>query len=398
MQCHFLKRTWAEIDLDALSHNYRYIRSKAAPSVKIMGVVKADAYGHGVKAVASVLSGEGCDWFAVSNLEEAIQLREFGFSEPILILGFTPAEEAGQLAGRGISQTVYSAEYARALSKEAEKAGVTVRIHIKVDTGMSRIGFFYQSPEEDGGAVEEAACACTLPGLDPEGIFTHFAVADSGTDGEAFTQRQFDSFQSMIGQLERRGIRFRLRHCCNSAGTLTHPDMHLDMVRPGIILYGHAPSSLMEGQYPLKPVMSLRSVISLVKTIPAGATVSYGRTYTAEQPMRVATVPIGYADGYPRPVSGRAKALVHGKEVPLIGRVCMDQLMMDVSAVPRVQEGDVVTLFGRDGEAFLPMEQISSLADTISYETACLIGRRVPRVYLRQGEPVDVFNAIISQK
>lgn len=398
MQFHFLKRTWAEIDLDALSYNYRYIRSITAPTAKMMGVVKADAYGHGVKAVASVLSKEGCDWFAVSNLEEAIQLREFGFSTPILILGFTPAEEAGQLAARHISQTVYSDEYARALSREAEKAGVTVNIHIKVDTGMSRIGYFYQSSEEDAASVEEAASSCQLPGLHPEGIFTHFAVADSGEDGEAFTQRQFDLFMEMIDLLEKRGVHFELRHCCNSAGILTHPEMHLDMVRPGIILYGHAPSDWMEGQYPLKPVMSLRSVISQVKTVPSGTTVSYGRIYMADHPVRVATVPIGYADGYPRPISGRSKALVHGKEVPSIGRVCMDQMMLDVSDVPEAKEGDLVTLFGQDGDAFLPMEQISTLADTISYETACLIGRRVPRVYLKDGEPVDVFNAMIAKK
>lgn len=390
----YLKRTWAEIDLDALEHNYHMIRAATRPGAKICCVVKADAYGHGVPMAAQVYQRLGADWFAVSNLEEAIQLRRCGIRKPILILGYTPPQLATELAASGISQSILSLEYAKSLSACAEQAGVTVNMHLKVDTGMSRIGFLYQDPERDADAIAEMEAACRLPGLYPEGIFTHFAVADEGSDGEAFTRQQFACFQQAFQTLESRGISIAIRHCANSGAVSDYPEYHLDMVRPGIILYGLQPSGKIRNPLDLRPAMELKTVVSMVKDVEPETSVSYGRTFVAHGATRIATVPIGYADGYPRAFSGRADMLVHGKRVPVIGRVCMDQLMLDVSEVPDLHEGDLVTVFGKDGEAFLPVDELAARNETIHYEMVCLVGKRVPRIYLRGGKPVGQLNYI----
>ena len=381
----FFKRTWAEIDLDALAHNYREIRNRIAESAKIMCVVKADAYGHGVEHVAPFLQDLGADWFAVSNLEEAVHLRGCGIVRPILILGYTPPEYAASLARYHITQALLSLGYGRRLSQAAFQAGVEVSVHIKLDTGMSRVGFYYQQEQRDQNALEEIAEACSFPGLHADGIFTHFAVSDEGAEGEDFTKRQFALFTSAIKQLESRGIVFALRHCANSGAILSYPETHLDMVRPGIIQYGLAPSGKLSKEMDLHPVMSLRSVVSQVKTVEPGATLSYGRAYAASARSRIATIPVGYADGYQRVMAGKASVLVRGKRAPLAGRICMDQMMADVSSIPDVQEGDVVTLFGRDGAAVIPVEELSGFANTINYEIVCLVTKRVPRVYLIKG-------------
>ena len=391
-----LKRTWAEIDLSALRHNYQLVRSKVDPSVKIMCIVKADAYGHGVQNIAREHQRIGADWFGVSNLHEALQLRNYGITRPILILGYTPPDRAAELALFGISQAVFTEDYARELSSQAQQNGCTVKCHLKLDTGMSRLGLPCHSEEQDAASVDTAERICCLPNLDCDGIFTHFAVADDGDAGKEFTVSQYNNFMSVINGLAKRGITFRFRHCCNSAGTLEYPEFHLDMVRPGIILYGLNPSPIFDGKYDLKPVMQLRSVISMVKKIEKGATVSYGRTFTAEKELTVATVPIGYADGYPRPLSGRQDMLINGKRAPIIGRVCMDQLMLDVSDIPNVESGMTVTVFGEDNGERIPVEELSNKTDTINYETVCLLGKRVPRVYIRGGETVAQVNYIID--
>ncbi len=392
----FLKRTWAEIDLSAIERNYRAIRGTLRDGCRMMAVVKADAYGHGDTRVAQLLQGAGADWFGVSNLEEAVRLRDAGITRPILILSYTPPEEAVNLAKYDITQTVISEEYAVRLNAAAADADVRVAVHIKVDTGMGRVGFFCRAETVDA-VCDEIARVCELDRLDAEGIFTHFACADE-EDGEAFTRRQFALFSQTVATLEARGVTFSIKHCCNSAATIRFPEMQWDMVRPGIILYGLHPSSWMRPMLPLEPAMSLRSVLSQVKSVPRDTSVSYGRTHTLAQDSVVATVPIGYADGYPRALSNTARMLLGGYSVPLIGRVCMDQCLLDVTAVPNASDGMTVTVFGKDGDAVLPVEELSAIGGSIHYETVCLIGKRVPRIFYRDGNAVGTQNYLISNK
>ncbi len=380
---HWLKRTWAEIDLDRLQENLRRIRKAAAGSL-VMAVVKADAYGHGAVMAARSLCEAGADWLAVSNLDEAMQLRNAGLDCPMLILSYTPPEEVALLSRHAITQTVVSASHAKALSDAAVLAGVTLDVHLKLDTGMSRVGFFCR---EGHLPIEEIEEVCALPALKPSGIFTHFAVADE-QDGDSFTRAQFRAFTDTVDALKARGITFTLHHCCNSAATLRYPEMHLDMVRPGLILYGLYPDEWMRSLLPLEPVMSLRTHVSHVKTVPVGTTVSYGRQYQTDAEETLATVPIGYADGYTRRAQGRAYMLVCGKQVPVRGRICMDQCMLDIRGVDNVQEGTLVTAFGRDGDSELPVETYAAWSDTINYEIVCSVGKRVPRLFLQQGEPI----------
>lgn len=390
----FFRRTWAEIDLDAIGHNYRTIRARLRPGTKMCCVIKADAYGHGAEMLAAEYESLGADWFAVSNLEEATQLRNAGIRLPILILGYTPAGCAKKLSDLNIAQAVLSAEYAQALSAQAVKDGVKVRVHIKLDTGMSRIGFLFQNPERDRAAMDAVERSCRLPGLVPEGIFTHFAVADEGAGGRDYTAAQFHSFTTAISLLEERGIHFAIRHCANSAAIFDYPEMQLDMVRPGIVLYGLMPSEDLNRKPDLHPAMQLKSIVSLVKTVEPQTSVSYGRCFVAENATRVATVPIGYADGYPRHLFEQGSMLVHGKRAKIIGRVCMDQTMLNVTDIPDVKEGDTVTVFGRDGEAFLSVDELAGYNQTINYELVCLVSKRVPRVYFKNGAETGTLNYI----
>lgn len=390
------KRTWAEIDLDAAAYNLAAIRERTGEKAKLCCVIKADAYGHGAVRLAKEYEALGADWLAISNIEEAIQLRRAGITLPMLVLGFTPPEAACLLAENNISQCAYSLRYCRLLSENAEKNGVSVKIHIKVDTGMSRLGFYFQDLNRDTAVVDEICTACSLPGLIPEGIFTHFAVADSGKDGMMFTMRQFGCFKELIETLSHRGIEFPIRHCANSGATLDYSLSHMQMVRAGIILYGILPSGEIMHPAVLKPVMSLRAVISHIKEIEPGSDVSYGRTYKAERKLRVATVPIGYADGYPRALSGKADMLVHGVRCPILGRICMDQCIIDITDVPNVKMGDVVTIIGRDGDEEIRVEELASMLDTIPYEVICGISKRVTRVYLKDGQEDSVFDCILD--
>lgn len=366
-----LKRTWAAISTDAITANYRAVRGIVGADRPVMAAVKADGYGHGAVPVARALAAAGVDRFSVSNLCEAVELREAGLAQPILILGYTPPEEAQTLSRLRITQAVTDGAYAAALEAEAARAGVMVQVHIKLDTGMSRLGFVYHN---EGADIDEVAAACGLAHLDVEGVFTHFAAADSAD--ETFVRRQFALFEEASRRLGERGITFAVRHCCNSAATLRFPEMHLDMVRPGIVLYGVAPDAGIALPIELTPAMTLKTVVAQVKTVPAGTPVSYGCTAVTERETVLATVPIGYADGLPRACSNRAVMLVHGQRARIVGRVCMDQCLLDVTGIA-VQPGDEVTVFGAE----LSADKLAAAADTISYEILCRVGQRVPRVY-----------------
>ncbi len=391
MNDNFFKRAWAEINLDFLKYNIAQIRSKLKPECMIMSVVKADAYGHGEEYTAKCLDNCGVDWFGVSNLEEAMILRRQNISKPILIFGFTPPEFAEVLSKNNITQTVFSLEYAQKLSAAASSLKAPLDVHIKLDTGMGRIGFFTAESKQNQNYLDEIIRACSLPSLNANGIFTHLSCADEASDSAVnYTRMQFERFQNTVSLLEKNGISFAVKHCCNSAGMLHYPEMHLDMVRPGIIQYGLHPTA--DDIISLKPVMQLKSVISHIKEVESGESISYGRTFSSSRPMKIATVTIGYADGYSRSLSNKAYALVHGKKAAVIGRVCMDQLMLDITDIPDVCTGDVVTLFGTDESTALPVEILAQLSDSINYEVVCHIGRRVPRAYFSGGKHIDTVN------
>ncbi|MDL2232853.1 alanine racemase [Ruminococcaceae bacterium OttesenSCG-928-L11] len=390
----YLKRSWAVVNLNHLEHNFRLIRQTVSPHCMIMGVIKADAYGHGDKYIADQLVRLGVNWFGVSNLEEALSLRQQGIYHPILVFGVTPSENVRLLNEYNVTQTIYSAEYARELHAMAEEAGVGVQIHIKLDTGMSRLGFVLDNGFADT-SLHEIEEICAMPRFNAQGIYTHFACADElNDDSIQYTRGQFARFMAVLEQLEARGLTFAIRHCCNSAGTINYPDMHLDMVRPGVILYGLNPSDDCAGKADLRPVMELYSSVSMVKEIAEGTPVSYGRCYTAHRTTKVATVAIGYADGYERELSNKARMLVRGQYANVIGRVCMDQLMLDVTHIDGVKAGDLVTIVGEDGSARLTFDEMAELSGTINYEKVCLIGKRVPRLYRQNGKDVGVVDYI----
>jgi len=388
-----LKRTWADISMDNLSHNYHLLRSRIPSDCRFLGVVKADAYGHGAVPVSRQLVDLGADYLAVSNMEEAVQLRRSYIRLPILILGYTPAFYAEDMVDMGIRQEVHSLEYARQLSEALAGTGKRLKVHIKLDTGMSRLGFFACHREQ---TLEEIRRVAALEGLVPEGIFTHFPVADSlDPADQAATAAQFAAFTDMIGALEASGIQFKLRHCCNSAATLLHPEFALDMVRPGIATYGISPSQELEGRFDLRPLMSLRTTVSQIRPFEAGVGVSYGWSYKTPEPRRIAVLAIGYADGLSRSLSNRVSFLLHGKRIPVVGRICMDMCMVDVTEVPEAQVGDVVTVFGSDGEASIPVDDLARLTGAIPYETLCSINKRTPRFYLDGEQRMEVLQYIV---
>ncbi len=390
MELDIIKRTWAEIDLDAIERNFKAIKAHIGDT-KICCVVKADGYGHGAVKLAKLYSELGTDFFAVSNIDEALELREHGIKEPVLILGYTPVALAKILAENNITQAVYGLGYARALSLEAVKAGVTIDVHIKVDTGMSRIGFMCQSFPEDNSSIEEIAEACALKGLNPCGIMAHFAVSDEGEEGKEYTLAQLEAFEYTVKMLSDRGITFSVIHHANSGAVEYYKDSYLSMVRAGIILYGLAPNPAFDSEVELKPAMSLKSTVAFVKKLRKGSTVSYGRTFTAERDMTVATVPIGYADGYFRSLSKEGYMTIKGKKAKILGRVCMDQTIVDVTDIEDVKIGDEVVLFS-NGENNTPTaNELASFAGTINYEIVCAVSKRVPRFYKRNGKTVDVM-------
>ncbi len=363
-------RTWAEIDLNALAHNYRALRSNLEPGCRFVGVVKANAYGHGAIPVAKKLEELGAEYLAVACLDEAVELREAGIHAPILILGGTPGQFAAELLRYDITQTVFDLSTAKEYSAAAQKADKLLKVHIKADTGMGRLGFFGKD------RMEEIKASCALPGLDCEGLFTHFADADGS---EEYTMGQFTDFLDLRAALAKEGVTFKINHCAASAAMLHYPCTHLDMVRPGIALYGHYPD---EGSVGLDgpgliPVMTLKTRVAAVRTLPAGSCISYGRTHVLGRESRLAVLPVGYADGLHRGLSNRMEVAFPSGRAPVVGWVCMDLCMADVTDLPEVQAGDVAEVFGK----ILPVEEKSDALDTISYECLTSVSRRVPRVY-----------------
>ncbi len=391
-----LHRVWANVHLDALEHNVRLLQSYLSDGCRVMGVLKADAYGHGAVAVARRMAACGVDYFAVSNLDEAVELRRADITQPILILSYTPPCEAPRLAAYRIAQTVVSKQHGEELAAAARQAGVEVTVHVKVDTGMSRVGFACRSVDDAPVVAGVIAALGCLDGLKLEGIFTHFASADEQED-DGFTREQFARFTAVIDAAEALGVSFALRHCCNSAALVRYPEMHLDMVRSGIIQYGYYPAEWLREFLPdIRQVMELKTAVSQIKELPVGTPMSYNRTCATDRVTRVATVPIGYADGYARAMSNTAYMLVGGQPAPVVGRVCMDQCLLDVTDIDGVGVGTEVTVFGADGDARLPTEQVACWADTISYEIVCRVSRRVPRRYLDHGDELMQINYLID--
>lgn len=386
----YLKRTWAEIDLDKALDNWQHIKA-AANGRYIMPVVKADAYGHGANMLAALYEQNGAEGFAVSNINEAIKLRKFGIAKNILVLGFTPVEYIEQLYAFNITQTVYCADYAKKLSAAADSKNLVIKVHIKLDTGMCRIGFDCRGDGGDEKELSELIDTLSLPSLHFEGIFTHFSCSDSVDDGDiSFSDGQYDRFIKTVDRLTSLGHTFKYVHCCNSAASLLRDDEG-NLIRPGIILYGAAPAAGLSLGYTPVPVMSVKSSVSMVKTLFEGDEVSYGRTYKVSKPLRVATVPIGYADGYPRAMSGSGKMIINGSYAPVIGRVCMDQMMVDITGIDCVDIGTPVTVIGTEGDLSVSFDDIAAACGTISYEIMCNVSIRMPRVYKKDGKTVEVI-------
>ncbi len=377
-------RVYAKINLDAVRHNLKAIHALLSPGTKIMAVVKTDAYGHGAAEIAK--TAEPFDYvygFAVATAEEAYSLRRHGIKKPILILGYVFPEHYQMLAEYEIRPTVFTLEMAQQLSEAAGNAGKDIPIHIKIDTGMSRIGM--QVSEKSADIIAQTA---SLPHIITEGIFTHFARADE-TDKSA-SDRQLAQFQKMIRMTEAAGVRIPYHHCSNSAGIIDLPGANMDFVRAGIILYGLWPSDeVQKERIDLRPVLELKSHVAYVKRLDAGRSISYGGTFTVQEPRMVATIPAGYGDGYPRSLSNKGYVLIHGHRAPVLGRICMDQFMADVTDIPDVKTGDTVTLAGKDGQSFLSLEELGKLSGRFHYEFACCLGKRIPRIFYENGVPVS---------
>lgn len=385
-----LNRAWAEINLDAIAHNVREIKRFTGQKVELMGVVKADAYGHGVREVVRTLLDNGVTQLAVSMLDEAIQIRKMGIGAPILILSYTDPARAGEILQNDLTQTVFSFDLAQALSAASVKLGKSVKIHIKLDTGMTRVGFM-----PDCNAVGNIVRIGEMPGLAIEGLYTHFASADEPE--RDYTLMQFERFMGVCDELAGAGIHIPVKHVCNSAGIIQYPEMHLDMVRPGVILYGLYPSEETDrDKIRLKPAMTLKANVILVKDVRRDICVSYGRTYRTSRLSKIVTIPIGYADGYTRLLSNKGKVLINGELAPIVGRICMDQCMVDVTDLKReVQVGDEAVMFGSQNGASISVEEVAADVGTINYELVCIIGKRIPRVYLKDGAICSVLNYLI---
>ncbi|MCK8824751.1 alanine racemase [Fuchsiella alkaliacetigena] len=370
-----LRPAWAEIDLAKIEHNILQFKKRLAADTLLMAVVKANAYGHGAVEVTKTALAAGVDKLAVAILDEALELKEAGFDEEaILILGWTPAEAAGELIKQGFAQTIYDYDNAQALSRQAVELDKELKVHVKVDTGMSRIGV---QPAE---AVDFIKAIHKLPKLVVEGVFTHFALADE--KDKSFTYQQFNSFKNVLTELAAAGLEIPIKHCANSAACLDLPETQLDMVRLGISIYGLFPSAQVEQELDLKPALSLKAKIAQLKEVPAGTGISYGHTYTTSAPSKIATIPLGYDDGYSRLLSSNSEVLVNGQRAPVVGRVCMDQFMVDVSEVGEVQVAQEVVLIGKQGSERITVEEIAARIGTINYEVVCMLSSRVPRVYI----------------
>ncbi|MBR6572484.1 MAG: alanine racemase [Clostridia bacterium] len=366
----YLRRAWAEIDLEAIAKNYDAVCNMT--NTQVIPIIKADAYGHGAVKVAQILKGKSVGLFAVSTLDEAEELRLAGITSDILILGYTPPSCAKDLAEYNLIQTIYSAEYATELNESAKHENVKIRTHVKLDTGMGRIGFNFKTE------LDNVKMVLKLSNLENQGIFTHFSCADSQTKSDVdYTEEQYARFCNAINVLENHGFSFKMKHCSNSGAILTNNKTKMDAVRGGIILYGVSPSKDLILPVDFTPAMSFYSVISMVKEVEADSELSYGRTYKTESKRKIATVSAGYSDGVPRLLSNKGTVLVGGKRANIVGRICMDQFLIDVTDIENVKAGDVVTIFGKD----LSVHEVADNAQTIGYEILCGISKRVPRIY-----------------
>ena len=382
------ERVLALIDLDALEYNIKSIRKKTPEGTGIIGVIKADAYGHGSVEVAQVLLENGADWFAVAVVDEGLNLRKHGINAPILLLGYTPELRFEDVINNGFIQTMYSYEMAEKLSKTAVRLGKTAVVHIKIDTGMGRIG--YRVNDE---AADEIVRISKLPGIEVNGMFTHFAASDEAD--KAYTNMQFERFMKMDKMLKDRGLNIPVRHAANSAAIMDIDSMMLNMVRPGIILYGAYPSDeVIKENLDLRPVMSIKTHVSFVKEVEKGDCISYGRTYTAPEKRKIATIPVGYADGFIRAYAKDGKVLIKGKFAPIVGRICMDQFMVDVTDIDDVKINDEVVLMGTQGENSITADDIAKALNTINYEVFCTLSKRVPRQYIRNGKVTETVKYV----
>ena len=382
------ERVLALIDLDALEYNIKSIRKKTPEGTGIIGVIKADAYGHGSVEVAQVLLENGADWFAVAVVDEGLNLRKHGINAPILLLGYTPELRFEDVINNGFIQTMYSYEMAEKLSKTAVRLGKTAVVHIKIDTGMGRIG--YRVNDE---AADEIVRISKLPGIEVNGMFTHFAASDEAD--KAYTNMQFERFMKMDKMLKDRGLNIPVRHAANSAAIMDIDSMMLNMVRPGIILYGAYPSDeVVKENLDLRPVMSIKTHVSVVQEVEKGDCISYGRTYTAPDKRKIATIPVGYADGFIRAYAKEGKVLIKGKFAPIVGRICMDQFMVDVTDIDDVKINDEVVLMGTQGENSITADDIAKALNTINYEVFCTLSKRVPRQYIRNGKVTETVKYV----
>lgn len=382
-------RVYAKIDLDAVTYNMEQMKQRVNGNTKIMAVIKSDGYGHGAVQVAEVLEKYDYIWgFAVATLDEAVVLRTEGIKKPILVLGCIFPDQYLEMLDNDIRMNVYTEEMAKEISYMARREGKTAYLHIKLDTGMARLGFAVNDE-----SVDAIARISKFPNVNMEGVFTHFAKADE-TD-KTFTENQISQFVMMTEKLRERGVTFPYEHCANSAAIIDVEDARFDIVRAGISTYGLYPSDeVKKDAVHLKPALALKSHVAFVKEIEAGTPVSYGGTFVAEKKMKIATVPVGYGDGYPRSLSGKGYVLIRGKKANILGRICMDQFMVDVTDIEGVSFGDKVTLIGRDGNESISVECLSELSGRFNYEFICALGKRIPRVYVKNGkiaEQVDYF-------
>lgn len=381
-------RVYAEINLDAICQNIQNAMDKVGPDTKIMAIIKTDAYGHGAVPVAKALAEIGTYAFGVATVKEAVQLRKAGIRNPILILGYVFPADFPLLIDYDIMHAVFQYETAKALSDMAQKCGKTVKIHIKLDTGMGRIGM---QPTEE--SLEEIQKIAALPNLEINGIFTHFACADEADKASCNCQKQ--KYLDFVKTLDARGVEIPIKHMCNSAGIIEFEDNFLNMARSGIMTYGLYPSEeVNKANLALTPALQLKSHVAFVKTVGAEFTVSYGSTYTTDKETVIATVPVGYGDGYPRALSNKGHVLIHGQVATILGRVCMDQFMVDVTDIPNVRQGDEVTLVGTDGDKRISVEEVADQAYSFNYEFCCGINKRVPRVYIHHGQVSQIVDAL----
>ena len=382
-------RVYARIDLDAIAYNMEQMKHNLNPNTQVMAVIKADGYGHGAVQIAEMLEGIEYIWgFAVATLDEAIVLRTEGIKKPILVLGCVFPDQYMAMLKHDIRMNIYTEEMAESISQMAAREGMTAYMHIKLDTGMARLGF-----DMSQKSIDAISRISQMNNVNMEGIFTHFAKADE--IDKSFTQKQIKEFCWMVERLKEKEVHFSYEHCANSAAIIDVKEANFDLVRAGISTYGLYPSEeVLKEQVRLKPAMALKSHVAFVKEIEVGTPISYGGTFVSEQKMRIATIPVGYADGYPRNLSNVGYVLIRGKKAPIVGRVCMDQFMVDVTHIDGVSFGDKVTLIGTDGNEIITTEDLSQLSGRFNYEFICDLGKRIPRVYVKNGkisEQVDYF-------